>query len=47
MKNPVKSNGTYDRRSKENKRSKGGSDAPKSTEKKFQKALNVKNKPGK
>lgn len=47
MKNPVKSNGTYDHRSKEYKRSKGGSDAPKTTEKNFKKVLKAKNKPGK
>lgn len=47
MGKPVKSDGTYDRRSKEYRRSKGGSDAPKTTENKFQKALTTKNKPSK
>lgn len=47
MDNPVKKNGTYDKRSKEYKRSKGGTDAPKTTEKKFKEKLKTKNKPGK
>jgi len=47
MDQPVKNNGTYDHRSKEHKLSKGGSDAPKTTEKKFQKAFKTKNRPGK
>lgn len=47
MDNPVKKDGTYDKRSKENKRSKGGTDAPKTTEKKFNKKIKTKNQPGK
>lgn len=47
MDNPVKKDGTYDKRSKEHKRTKGVTDAPKTKEKKFKEKLKTKNKPGK
>ncbi len=47
MDKPVKNDGTYDKRSKEHKRSKGGTDAPKTNKKKFKEKLKTKNKPGK
>ena len=47
MAKTVKSNGTYDGRTKESRQAKGKSIAPKATEKKFTKALKNSQKPGK
>lgn len=47
MDKPVKNDGKYDKRSKEHNRSTGGTDAPKTNEKKFKGKLKTKNKPGK
>ena len=47
MKKPVKTDGTYDGRSKEGRQSEGKTITPKTTEKKFEKALKNGNKQGK
>lgn len=42
MTKPIKSNGTYDGRTKESRQSKGKTIAPKTTEKNMEKALRIK-----